>query len=185
MLPVDSRARRTDYLAFMATASSIVLYVEDEEIDRFLMQRAFGKEGLATSLHTVNDGQAALDYLAGLGNYADREMHPLPQLVLLDLNLPEVHGFEVLRRIRTHPAHGALPVVIFSSSEREEDQARARLLGANDFIKKPSSGLSFQDVVRELKERWLSATAELPLSALHSTATRVGDGSAWGTATAS
>lgn len=183
MILVDSRARRTDCLAFMATASSIVLYVEDEEIDRFLMQRAFGKEGLATSLHTVNDGQAALDYLAGLGNYADRKMHPLPELVLLDLNLPELHGFEVLQRIRTHPANATLPVVIFSSSEREEDQARARLLGANDYFKKPSSGLSFQDVVRKLKQRWLSVTAGVPLPALYPASTRIGDGSARSTAT--
>ena len=132
-----------------------MLYVEDEENDRFFMEMAFGREGLATSLHTVNDGQAAIDYLTGLGNYADREMHPLPALVLLDLNLPEVLGFEVLQWIRAHPTHRTLPVVIFSSSEREEDRARAGLLGANEFIKKPSSGLSFQELARKLKEQWL------------------------------
>ncbi|HYG33367.1 MAG TPA: response regulator [Clostridia bacterium] len=140
----------------MMKATSIVLYVEDEEMDRFLMGRAFGKEGLGTALQMVNDGQAAIDYLLGSGHYSDREKHPLPAVVLLDLNLPEVHGFEVLKWIRAHPVHLKLPVVIFSSSEREEDQEKARLLGATEFVKKPGSGLSFRDVVRKLNERWLS-----------------------------
>src|ERR1043165_4456184 len=104
----------------MANAFSMVLYVEDEETDRFLMQRAFRKQGLEALLQTVNDGQKAIDYLSGSGDYGNRAQHPMPALILLDLNLPEVHGFDVLRWIRAHPMHRELPVVIFSSSEREE-----------------------------------------------------------------
>jgi len=142
----------------MANVPFIVLYVEDEEIDRFLMERAFGKAGLGTCLRMVNDGQAAIDYLSGLGAYADRERYPLPTLVLLDLNLPEVSGFEVLTWIRAQPSYTHLPVVIFSSSEREDDQVRSRLLGASEFVKKPGSGLSFLEVVRQLNEHWMSGT---------------------------
>ena len=152
----------------MTTVTPIVLYVEDEEIDRFFMTRAFETEAFGASLRLVNDGQAAIDYLSGSGDYADRVRYPLPAMVLLDLNMPGVHGFEVLKWIRTQRAHSALPVVIFSSSDREDDQARARLLGANGFVKKPNSGLSFQDVARKLKEQWLNATAGWPISELYS-----------------
>ncbi len=136
--------------------NSIVLYVEDEEMDRFLMERAFVKSGLGAALRTVNDGQAAIDYLSGTEKFADRDRYPLPAMVLLDLNLPEVDGFEVLQWIRAHPTFRVLPVVIFSSSEREEDQVRARLLGANEFLKKPGSGLAFRDVIEKLSEQWLN-----------------------------
>jgi CheY-like chemotaxis protein len=139
----------------MSKVTAIVLYVEDEEFDRFLMQRAFTKAGLGDCLLVVNDGKAAIHYLSGVGEYADREKYPLPAVVLLDLNLPEIHGFEVLNWIRNQPVHSHLPVVVFSSSELEDDQVRARILGANEFIKKPGSGLSFIDVVQKLNARWL------------------------------
>src|SRR5215469_12313991 len=90
---------------FMGKASVTVLYVEDEEGDRLFMGLAFAKEGLEGALRTVNDGKSAQNYLSGKGMYADREKHPLPTVVLLDLNLPEVHGFEVLEWIRAQPLH--------------------------------------------------------------------------------
>jgi CheY-like chemotaxis protein len=86
--------------------------------------------------------------------------------VLLDLNLPEVHGFDVLKWIRAHPIHTSLPVVVFTSSEREEDQARAKLLGASDFIKKPDASAGFREVARRLKEKWLKAATALQPSQL-------------------
>lgn len=122
----------------MAKLGGIVLYVEDEESDRFLMQRAFANVGSERVLRTVNDGKAAVDYLTSSAEYNDRKTHPLPTLVLLDLNLPQVNGFDVLKWIRAHPAHTSLPVVVFTSSEREEDRTRARALGATDFVKKPN-----------------------------------------------
>ena len=73
----------------------------------------------------------------GAGPFAERENYPLPGVVLLDLNLPEVHGFEVLKWIRAHPSLRELPVVVFTSSARNEDRDRARLLGANEFMRKP------------------------------------------------
>ena len=112
-----------------------VLYVEDGEEARLLMEFAFQREGLEGVLHGVTDGREALDYLSGHGDYAARDAHPLPAVVLLDLNLAgALHGFDVLKWIRAHPVHSHLPVVIFSSSVLEEDRTRARLLGANDFV---------------------------------------------------
>ncbi len=141
----------------MASGKSIVLYVEDEESDRFLMRLAFQKVGLESALRMVDHGQGAIDYLSGSGEYGERGKYPIPGVVLLDLNLPEVHGFDVLKWIRAHPAHSGLPVVVFTSSAREEDRDRAELLGANDFLQKPGMPGGFQEVARRLSEQWLGA----------------------------
>ena len=136
-------------------AKGTVLYVEDEEGDRLLMQMSFAKEGLTSALQMVNDGAQALQYISGTGAYADRQAHPLPSVVLLDLNLPEVLGFDVLKWIRAHPLHKALPVVVFTSSQRQEDRVRALELGANEFLLKPNSPGGFREVARKLDEVWL------------------------------
>jgi CheY-like chemotaxis protein len=138
----------------MAKANDLLLYVEDEETDRFLMQMAFANEGEDT-LYMVKDGKAALDYLAGSAPFADRGTYPLPKLVLLDLNLPEVPGFDVLTWIREHPVHSQLPVIVFTSSDRGEDRERARLLGANEFLLKPNSLPRLREVVRRLTDQYL------------------------------
>jgi len=132
------------------------LYVEDEEGDALFMRIAFQRAGLAEALQLVADGRAAIKYLSGVNGYENRSEHPLPAVVLLDLNLPEVPGFEVLRWMRRQPEHEATPVVVFSSSTRDEDKAKARELGANDFVEKPSSGTKFGEVVERLREKWLS-----------------------------
>ncbi|HEY5913449.1 MAG TPA: response regulator [Verrucomicrobiae bacterium] len=140
----------------MPPGPSSVLYVEDEESDRLLMQRAFMSAGMGETLRMVEDGQAAVDYLSGTGKYAERTQYPLPALVLLDLNLPELSGFEVLKWTRSLPHLQGLPIVVFSSSSLPEDRAKSMALGANDYLEKPRSGLMFRTVARELKERWLS-----------------------------
>jgi CheY-like chemotaxis protein len=134
-----------------------VLYVEDEKNDALFMEIAFTKQGLGKVLRLAGDGQVAMDYLAGTGIYGRREEHPIPALVLLDLNLPAISGFEVLEWMRERPQFAAIPVVIFSSSDRDEDRARARELGAVEFIEKPSSGIKFSDVVERVRQRWLSS----------------------------
>jgi CheY-like chemotaxis protein/two-component sensor histidine kinase len=134
-----------------------VLYVEDEESDALFMERAFAEKGLASALQVVGDGRAAIDYLSGAGKYGERSDFPLPTVVLLDLNLPQVPGFEVLRWMRNHPDFAATPVVVFSSSTREDDRAKARQLGANEFVTKPKSGMDFGGVVEMLREKWLGA----------------------------
>lgn len=133
----------------------IVLYVEDEESDALLMKMAFKSQGLQDSYQTVNNGRAAIDYLSGVGSFAQRERYPLPAIVLLDLNLPEIHGFDVLKWIRAHPVFRELPVIVFSSSLREDDKAMAQQLEANDFISKPNSPALLKNIVHTLNEKWL------------------------------
>jgi CheY-like chemotaxis protein len=134
-----------------------VLYVEDEESDALFMRRAFSNMGLASAFRLVSDGRAAIEYLSGTGKYADRNEYPLPAVVLLDLNLPQVPGFDVLKWMRNHPDFLTTPVVVFSSSARQEDKVKATELGANEFVAKPSSGMRFGDVVERLRQKWLAA----------------------------
>jgi signal transduction histidine kinase/ActR/RegA family two-component response regulator len=136
--------------------SATVLYVEDEETDATFMRIAFAKKGLDSALRVVGDGRAAIQYLSGTEEYADRREYPLPSVVLLDLNLPQVPGFEVLKWMRNQPEFARTPVVVFSSSTREDDRAQALELGATSFLTKPNSGMKFGDVVDALKEKWLT-----------------------------
>jgi CheY-like chemotaxis protein len=141
------------------TSSCIVLYAEDEENDVFFLERAFKMAGSPHTLSTVPDGQQAVEYLAGNGAFADRARHPLPALVLLDINMPKKSGLEVLKWIREQSLFKSLPVVIFTSSSRPEDMEQAHLLGANDYLLKPSRPLKLVDLVKSLHDRWLSQPA--------------------------
>jgi CheY-like chemotaxis protein len=132
-----------------------VLYVEDEEDDAIFMRLAFSRSGLDIDLRVVLNGQQAINYLAGQPPYSDRTQSPLPALVLLDLNLPLVSGFELLEWMRTQSHLQDTPVVVFSSSGRPEDKTMATKLGANHYIQKPSSGLQFSQTIQYLKRRWL------------------------------
>jgi CheY-like chemotaxis protein len=136
-----------------------ILYVEDEEGDVLLLRLALTRARLPNPIHTVADGAKAIDYLAGNGPFADRSRHPLPALVLLDLNLPKKSGFEVLAWVRQQPEFSSLPVVIYTSSVGLIDKGAARLLGATDFFVKRSGVGQITELLRSLAKRWLSARA--------------------------
>jgi CheY-like chemotaxis protein len=138
-----------------------ILYVEDDENDVLFMKRAFARAGIAPPLHIAGDGKEAIDYLKAAG-----ENGQLPSLVLLDLNLPLVSGFEVLQWIRSRPEFQSVPVFIFTSSAHESDIAKTRQAGANDYAVKPASPSRLDDLVLQIKERWLgesqARTADQP-----------------------
>ena len=106
-------------------------------------------------LNALPDGEQAIDYLAGKGPFADRARHPLPALVLLDINIPKKSGLEVLEWIRQQAHFKSLPVLMLTSSSRPEDLEKARVLGANDYLLKPSDPRKLIDVVNSLHHRWL------------------------------
>jgi len=137
------------------SSAAIVLYVEDEESDVIFMRRAFHQVGGDCKLHSVNDGCQAIAWLKGEGIYSDRNKFPIPSLVLLDVNLPGFSGFDVLLWVRQQAEFKTLPVILFSSSGRPEDERRAEALGATNYFVKPSSGIDFVEVVRALSNRWL------------------------------
>ncbi|MFH2040140.1 MAG: response regulator [Chloroflexota bacterium] len=141
-----------------------ILLVEDNSMDVELTIDAFHEAKLLNTIHVATDGQEALDYLMGRGQYADRKAFPMPNLVLLDLKLPGIDGFEVLRQIKLTPILKRLPVVILTSSKEEGDRALSYDQGANSYLVKPVSFDGFLDVVREINGYWLSLNVAPPES---------------------
>ena len=132
-----------------------VLYAEDEEDDVFLMKRAFTRTGIANPLAIVRDGQEAIDYFTGVGHYANRAEHPLPSLMLLDLNLPLKSGLEVLKWVRSEPAVCTVPVIVLTSSLQDADIHRAYLQGANAYLVKPSRPEELIAMIQNIRDFWL------------------------------
>ena len=137
------------------TENRSILLVEDDPDDVLLTQRAFRKLGVPTSMQVVGDGEQALAYLMGGGDYADRERFPLPDLMLLDLKLPRRSGFEVLEWLRAQPGLRRLPVVVLTGSRESVDVNRALDLGANSYLVKPVGFDDLLEVVRTLRLYWL------------------------------
>ena len=135
--------------------SKTILLVEDEENDVFFMKYAFKEVGILNPLQVAQDGQEAIDYLSGRGEYADRARFPLPCLTLLDLKLPRVMGLEVLKWVRAQPGLKTLLVIILTSSRLRPDIERAYELGANAYLVKPSSPPKLREIATGIKQLWL------------------------------
>ena len=138
-----------------ALSSMSVLLVEDDPDDVALIQRAFRKANIANPLRVVTDGEEAVAYLAGRGEYAERARHPLPVLVLLDLKLPKRSGYEVLAWLRRQEGLRRLPVAVLTSSRQAADVNRAYDLGANAYLQKPVGFEALHELVRTLNLFWL------------------------------
>jgi two-component system response regulator len=139
-----------------------ILLVEDNADDELLTRRAFKKNNIVNEVVVARDGVEALDYLFGTGAYAGREVSDLPQLMLLDLNLPRIGGLDVLRRIRADERTKLLSVVVLTSSKEEEDILRSYSLGANSFVRKPVEFQAFTEAVRTLGLYWLILNETAP-----------------------
>jgi CheY-like chemotaxis protein len=137
-----------------------VLVAEDDLTDAYFFQRAFKRAGLPVVLHFVRDGQEVVDYLEGQGQFADRTAYPLPQLLLLDLNMPRLDGFDVLKWVRKQTSLDDLPVIIFSSSEEPKHVARAYGMGANSYLVKPHSMVELTALVGQFKRSWLEGSKD-------------------------
>jgi len=138
----------------MATDRAILL-VEDNEDDVFLMKRALKEAQVTNPLHIVEDGNEAVDYLAGNGEFADRNLHPLPAVVFLDLKLPLKSGHDVLKWIREQPSLKSLVVVVLTSSDEPTDVHTSYRLGANSFLVKPPTAEQLLDMAKSFKWYWL------------------------------
>jgi CheY-like chemotaxis protein len=135
--------------------SGHILVAEDDPTDAYFFQRAFSRAHLPVTLHFVRDGQEVIDYLQGKGQFTDRGAYPLPQLMLLDLKMPRLGGFEVLQWVRKQPGFNGLQVVIFSSSGEPANINRAYGLGANWYLVKPHSIEELMALVGRFKTFWL------------------------------
>ncbi len=140
----------------------VILLVEDNSSDEELTQRALKKANITNRVVVARDGAEALDYLFARGNYAGRELTEIPQIVLLDLNLPKLSGLEVLRSIRADDRTKLLPVIILTSSKEDRDVKGGYVAGANSYIAKPVDFTQFSEAVRQVGLYWLVLNQPLP-----------------------
>ena len=131
-------------------AAGAVLYAEDDENDVFFMERAFSKLKMRGALRVVPDGRAAVNYLEGTGAYADREKHPLPNVLLLDVKMPQMSGLEVLTWARAQPQFQSLPILLLTSSTQRTDIEYSRAQGASGYLVKPSNSENLAALVRRI-----------------------------------
>jgi len=136
-----------------------ILVAEDELGDVYLIQRAFARAGVNVPVHFARNGQEVLDYLEGNPPFENPVEFPLPNLLLLDLNLPRLSGFEVLTWVRGKPAFSQMPVVVLSSSDRREEISKAYQLGANSYVIKPTEPTELISVVERIQNYWLGINA--------------------------
>lgn len=154
--------------------SPAILYVEDDDNDVFLFQRAFTKAGSSHLIHVVTDGLCAIEYMTGEGRYANRTVYPLPKLMVVDLKMPRMSGFELLNWVRQRPRFSKLPFVLLSSSNYSTDIHAAFVQGANGYLVKPSDSSELIQRLRDLvvtcegcnfeADGWLSFLGNQPLA---------------------
>ena len=142
-----------------------ILLVEDNASDEELTLRALRKNGIRNDVVVVRDGASALDYVFSRGIYSANAGGPLPQLVLLDLNLPKLGGLDVLRAIRADARTQLLPVVILTSSKQDEDLLAGYRSGANSYVAKPVDFVAFSEAVRNVGLYWLVVNQRPPPNA--------------------
>lgn len=133
-----------------------ILLVEDNPDDVDLALLAFKESGIGEEAVVARDGQEAIDYLLHDGLLEGNRITRLPRVILLDINLPRLDGFEVLKRLRAHPLTRYLPIIILSSSREECDLERSYQLGANSYIQKSLDFSRFVETIRKMGEYWLS-----------------------------
>lgn len=133
-----------------------ILLVEDNPDHAELVIRNMEDLQIANRVVHVEDGEAALDYLFGRGEYTDRKRFPLPHLMLLDLRLPKVDGLHVLKEVKSHDRLQALPVVVLTTSDAERDMAMAYEYNANSYLTKPVDFGDFCKLLRDLGFYWLA-----------------------------
>jgi two-component system response regulator len=136
-------------------SDKVILLVEDNPDDEALTLRALKKNHITNEVVVARDGVEALDYLFGPATYACRDTRIQPQIVLLDLKLPRVDGFEVLRQMRADPRTANQPVAVLTTSNEERDILSSYALGANSYIRKPVDFEQFMEAVRQLGLYWL------------------------------
>lgn len=134
-----------------------ILLVEDNANDVMLIRRVFTKSGIPNPLHVVGDGDKAIHYLSGAGEYADRTRYPLPLFILLDLKLPRKSGQEVLAWLRAQPVLRRIPVVVLTSSAMKSDVESCYDLGVNSYLVKPVEFDALRELMGTVHRYWAGA----------------------------
>jgi len=133
----------------------VILLVEDRDDDVLFIKKAFERGNIQTAIQVARDGQEAIDYFDGVGRYRSRKEYPLPWLVLLDLKMPRVDGFEVLKWIRAREEYRSIVVVVLTASDQIRDVNQAYRVGANSFLVKPVDFENTANLIKLIHEYWL------------------------------
>jgi CheY-like chemotaxis protein len=139
-----------------------ILLAEDDPNDVVFLGKAFQKAGVPKPFRVMADGQDVISYLAGAGEYADREGHPLPTHLLLDLKLPRRSGLDILSWIRKDSRVPILPVIVLTSSSQAQDRAKAEGFGVNGYFVKPVTQTELVDLARTIATLWNLPPAQAP-----------------------
>lgn len=134
----------------MTAKMTTILHVEDDPNDTLLLEHACRKAGVIFDLQAVGDGDQAIAYLRGLNDFSDRTKHPIPKLILLDLKMPRVSGFDVLTWLQSEEGFKGVPVVVLTSSNHDADVKRAYDLGAKSYLVKPVGFEALVELVKTL-----------------------------------
>ncbi|MBN2484018.1 MAG: response regulator [Candidatus Omnitrophica bacterium] len=132
-----------------------ILIADDDDDDVMLVTKALKEYRFLNDLQRVRDGEELLDYLFHRGNYTDADKFPLPNLILLDLNMPRKDGREALKEIKDHHELRKIPVIILTTSKTDEDIVRSYDLGVNSFVTKPVEFKDFMEVIKNIGTYWL------------------------------
>ena len=146
----------------MKTGLSLMLLAEDNPADADLILASLTKDGFAGAIQVVRDGVETLDFALCRGEYADRDRDLFLRVIVLDVKLPKIDGFEVLRQLKADPRTRSIPVVMLTSSNIDSDVTRAYELGANSYVQKPVDFERFRRTVRELGAYWMSVNEAAP-----------------------
>jgi CheY-like chemotaxis protein len=136
----------------------VILVAEDDEDYVLLIRQVFQKAHIPNPIQVVWNGEEAIWYLKGVGKYANRDEYPLPDIFLLDLKMPRVNGFEVLKWVRAQPSLSALRILVLTSSDEIRDVNEAYQLGANSFLVKPMDFEDFTNLSRLIADFWFRAS---------------------------
>jgi len=133
----------------------MIMVVEDNPDDEELTLRALRQAKIANEIVVTRDGNEALEFVFGKGQYAGRNLERMPAVILLDLKLPKLSGLEVLKQLRSDHRTKLIPVVVLTSSSEDEDMLRSYQVGANSYVRKPVEFSSFANAVSQLGMYWL------------------------------
>jgi two-component system response regulator len=150
----------------MNSTPTQMLLAEDSASDADLILASLAKVSLAECIHVVHDGVETLDFVFCRGQYADRLKEPPLRVIVLDVKLPKLDGFEVLREIKANSHTRLIPVVLLTSSNIDIDVARGYLLGANSYVRKPVDFDQFRDTIRQLGLYWMTMNEPPPLTSV-------------------
>lgn len=139
-----------------------ILIIEDDSNDVLLLKRGLNKAGVDNPVRIASDGEKAIEYLTGLGEFANRQAFPYPGLILTDLKMPRMGGLEVLKWLKNNPAYKVIPTVVLTSSMEKADIQQAYFYGANSYFVKPGSFEDLQRLLRTVVDYWYLCKVAVP-----------------------